>query len=268
MEKTNIQSFNFDRSLKSIYISAQTVIFAVLVGLVILNPLWSNLSPPFPILRVTPSITAPVDGPYYLQNADNGYKWDVAEPLSLWYHPFLSVMISFMPEWLPSNIWFWLLSLTFSIGSLILTYQIASIYVDEVSLSPRLLFVILFVPGGLGIATGNPEIPTLFFTLLLLLSSIKWHNWWITIIAAIFAILTKPNALYMVPILFTYAIVGYKDGNKKLYNHSITGAVIIIVSWFGWMGFVDWKTNMWGLIGRQELLSSQNSSQEAQQSIS
>ena len=242
MVTTRIHTNNFE--LSAILFATLTVALAVFIGFVALNPIWSELFPPFPILRVSPPITAPVDGPYYLQNAENGYKWDVKQPLSLWYHPLLPVLISAMPDWFPANIWFWLLSLAFAISSLVLTYCIITVYVGKVP--PSFLLLVPLIPGGLEIATGNPEIPTLFFASLLLLSVIKWHNWCVTASASILAILTKPNALYLVPMLIVYAIAGYKSGDKKLFTHSIAGIALVILGWFAWVLFVDWKTGEWG----------------------
>ena len=44
-----------------------------------------------------------------------------------------------------------------------------------------LLPLCLLAPGGLGMATGNAEFPTLFFVLGLTLSVLTWDNWWLTI---------------------------------------------------------------------------------------
>ena len=93
-----------------------TLSIALVVGLVFLNPLWSLLEPPFWMPKVIPAITAPVDGPFYLWNADFGYRWQTQNPLSLWFHPLLPFLLTTLPKWLPTNIWFWLISLAFAIG--------------------------------------------------------------------------------------------------------------------------------------------------------
>lgn len=227
-------------------LSLLTVIIAVIIGLAVLNPIWANLSPPFPILRVSPPITAPVDGPYYLKNVNPGYQWNSHQEASLWYHPLLPSILAILPSWLPLNIWFWLLSIFFSFVSLLLLFEIISIYTDNVSASPVLLLLTLLLPAGLEMATGNPEIPTLFFASLVLLSVIKWQNWRVTALAAVAAILTKPNALYMIPILVVYGYAGYRERNRKLLLNSAVGVFTILVTWVGWIAFVDWKSNSWG----------------------
>lgn len=242
--KTHVASLNLSR--QALIVSFLVVTVAVVIGLAVFNPIWSRLSPPFPILRASPPITAPVDGPYYLLNAENGYQWNTKEPLSLWYHPLLPFLISALPNWLPLNIWFWLLSLLFAVGSLVLMYQIATIYFGSPPATPVLLAFVLLIPGGLAIATGNPEIPTLFFSSLLLLSIIKWHDWRVTVLASAASVLTKPNALYMIPVLMVYAVAGYKEKNRQLLLNTVLGIVSITITWLAWIVFVDWQSNSWG----------------------
>src|SRR5438128_1060151 len=141
-----------------------TIAIAIAVGVVLLNPLWAIYSPPFPIPKVLPPITAPVDGPFYLLNAERGYDWNPNDRLSLWFHPLMSYLVMFMPRWLPSNIWFWLISIVFAVGSILLTMQFISLVAPR-RVPTKLLLLILLIPGGLEIATGNAEIPTLFFAL-------------------------------------------------------------------------------------------------------
>jgi hypothetical protein len=246
MTPTKIQVGSPDTVLPILAFSVWTVLIAVVTGVAVLNPVWSEMSPPFPILRVFPPITAPVDGPYYLQIAEEGYAWNEKQPLSLWYHPLLPALISIAPKWLSSNIWFWLLGLAFSLGSLLLTHQITVLYAGEIKIHPAFLLLTPLIPGGLGIATGNAEIPTLFFASLILLSVIKWHNWPITVVSSALAILTKPNALYMIPILSVYAIWGHKDNDRKTVIHSLIGIAIVILGWLAWIAIVDWNANEWG----------------------
>lgn len=226
--------------------SVLAVAIAVLVGLAFLNPLWSSLSSPFPIARVAPPIAAPVDGPYYLENASEGYRWELEEYLSIWFHPLLPLLVSLMPSWLPASASFWLLGLASAAGSLVLTHQILALYAGHSRFSPGLVLLIVLVPGGMAIATGNPEIPTLFFSSLLLLSVVKWHSWLLTLASAVLAALTKPNALYMIPILCVYAIAGFKDRDRRLLAHSVAGAALIALTFLAWMFYVDWKIGSWG----------------------
>lgn len=240
------QSINRKAATKVVGFATLTTSVAVLIGLLLLNPIWERLSPPFPILRVVPPITAPVDGPYYLQNAIKGYRWGSDQPLSIWYHPLLPALISVLPRSLPSHIWFWLLSVGFSIGCLILAYEIAVIFSEDAQIPPTFLLGVVIIPGGLGISTGNPEIPTLFFSSLVLLSVVKWHRWEVTVPASVFAILTKPNALYLIPMLCVYAIWGYRSNSKTTSLHAVAAFLLIAAGWLAWMVFVDWKSAAWG----------------------
>jgi len=95
-------------------------------------------------------------------------------------------------------------------------------------------------------ATGNAEIPCLFFTLILLLSVLHWQLPLLTICSAALAILTKPNALYMVPILICYAAWDYWTGRSAVFKHALAGVVAILSVWLAWMLIVDWQTGVPG----------------------
>lgn len=230
---------------------------AVAVGIVVLNPLWAAYSPPFSIPRVFPAITAPVDGPFYLQNADDGYQWETKDPRSLWFHPLLSVMVHSLPSFFPSNVRFWLLSLVFAFGSLGLSYKISEIYNPRIHVSVFLLPFLLIVPGALSIGTGNAEIPALSFASALLVSVLVWQEWRLTFAFGICSILTKPNALYMLPILMVYFISGYREKDAKLWRNAIAAILSILLGWIMWMGVVDYETGQWGTYLQSRLLFDQ-----------
>lgn len=238
-----------------------SIVLALIIGLVILNPLWSVLQPPFPIPRIFPAITAPVDGPFYLQNAEHGYQWATKNPLSLWFHPLLSCVVGLMPHWLPDNIWFWIISVAFAVGCIVLSYRLIGVWktpTDISTISVRLLPLILLVPGGLEIATGNAEIPALFFTLALLLSVLYWQKWWLTVLFATFAILTKPNALYMIPILAVYLYAGIRlERNPKLWGQALIGIFTLLIVWGMWISYVGLKTGDIGTYLKLRELTSQ-----------
>jgi hypothetical protein len=221
-----------------------TVLVALLVGLLILNPLWVRLSPPFPHPEVSPAIAAPVDGPFYLRLAKHGYDWLTRDPLSLWYHPLVPILLRMMPSALPLELRFLLLSGGLGLISLILTYKLLIFLTDLPVMPPQVLLLSLLAPGGLGIGTGNAEFPILFFALLLLLSVLVWQKWWLTFIAAVLAMLAKPNALYMVPILFVYLVVAIADLDRRLFGHALLGIIMLIATWLCWMLFVDWQTGV------------------------
>ena len=239
--------------------SALLVVFAAItIGFLLLNPIWTSLSPPFPILKASPPITAPVDGPYYIQNAQQGYQWETKDGLSLWYHPLMSGVVSFLPNWLAANYWFWLISVLCAIGSLVLVYKIAAIYSPNGNnISPFALLWVLLIPGGLSLGTGNPEIPTLFFSSLLLLSVVKWKIWPITVLAAVASILTKPNALYMVPMLTVYSLAGFREKDRALTAHSLVGILSIFLTWFLWIAVVDLQADSWGAYWNARILFSE-----------
>ncbi len=223
-----------------------TLGLAVGIGLVLLNPLWVQYTPPFPMPRVLPPITAPVDGVFYLRNATSGYQWTTHDPLSLWFHPLLAVLLSLLPRAVPVQYWFWLLSLSFAAGALVLTYQVSQVLSNNTGLSARMLPLCLLMPGGLGIATGNAEIPTLFFTLALLLAVLRGQQISLIVACGAAAILTKPNALYMVPLLGVYVVSGWLAGTQCLWRNSLIAIGAILGAWLAWIGIVDWQAGEWG----------------------
>lgn len=231
---------------KVVLYSFLTIAVAVVIGIIFLNPLWAKYSPPFEIPKVLPAITAPVDGPFYLWNAEYGYRWNSREPLRLWFHPLLSWLIMALPTWLPDKMWFWLITLVFGVGSLILTYQLVRILTQSNGLSVKLIPLTLLAVGGLELATGNAEIPTLFFTTSLLLSILKWRIWWITLLCAALAILTKPNALYMLPVMIVYFVSAALKRDRALWGQAFIGIITLILTWIFWIGVVDWQAGQIG----------------------
>ena len=231
--------------LASIFTNAlATILLAILVGVVFLNPLWKIYSPPFPMERVFPAITAPVDGPFYLQNATRGYQWETNAILSIWFHPLLSILIRLLSRFFSPNLSFWIISIGFGFGCILFLQKVNEIYGFEIS--PRLFPLVLVIPGGLSLATGNPEIPTLFFTSGLLISVVVWQKWSVTFLFALLAVLTKPNALYMVPFLAVYLIVGLVNKDKKIVTQSFSGILGVLAGWLLWIIVVDFQTGHYG----------------------
>ena len=232
----------------SIIFSGITIIFAIVFGAFVLNPIWKNtaipgLFPPY----LQPPITAPVDGLYYLQNADTGYKWETRDPLSLWFHPFLSFVLWLIPNYVSSNYQFWIVSICFSFCALPLAYHFAIIISGKNSLSPWLLPMCLFAPGGLVISTGNAETPTLFFATILVMSVLVWQKWWLTSLSAVGTILTKPNGLYLIPVLLIYFLISLKEGKARLRNQALVGIFFLLITWISWIWFIDWRTGGHGV---------------------
>jgi hypothetical protein len=223
-----------------------TVCIALILSLAFLAPFWNEHSPPFSIPRVQPILSAPVDGPFYIDNAQFGYEWDTRDHLSLWFHPFVSVMISIFPNQIPYNYRLWSLGLIFGVGSLFATSFLLSEITSKSTTPHKYLLLSLLAPGVLGVATGNAEFPTLFFTTLLLTSVISLGSSWVTIASGVLAILTKPNALYMVPMLSVYLATGAIHKDKRLISQSLLGIISVAGGWLAWISIVDFQT---GVIG-------------------
>lgn len=231
------------QSVQVLFATAITLFTAIVIGIFILNPIWLQLAVPglFPKF-ILPPITAPIDGIYYILNSELGYSWKSQDPLSLWFHPLLSSLLKFSPKFIPKNFAFWGLSLVFAAITLPLIHQLAIILSGNKNFPVLPLMFCLVAPGGLEISTGNAEIPVLFFSTTLLLSVLKWKKSWVTISCGVMAILTKPNALYMIPILLVYFLIGISEGKKELSRQAIIGTVSILVAWMLWIWVIDWKT--------------------------
>lgn len=236
-----------------------TVAIAAAIGWLVLNPIWARYSPPFEIPKVLPAITAPVDGPFYLWNAERGYQWEHRDPLSLWFHPLMSIIIAALPKWLPANMRFWVCSLAFGVASLILTYRLARVVLGQ-PLDSRLLPLVLVAPGALGLATGNAEIPTLCFNAALLLSVLQWRKWTLTVTFAVLGTLTKPNSLYMVAVLGVYLLVALWERDKQILTQTILGILALVLCWIAWITFVDWKVGETGTYWQLRLLTKEYAS--------
>lgn len=214
------------------------------LGVTLLNPYWRLfpevsywLDPIFPI-------STPVDGRFYLLNAECGFRWNPPDPLSLAFHPLLSWLLAILPNWISLAKWFWLISLVFSVGALLLCHRITEV-VTEDQVASGWLLTCLVAPGGLAIATGNAEMPTLFFSALLWLSVLHARRLWVTVAAGSLAILVKPNALYMVPVLAVYAS-SHSWEHRNIRRNALMGIATIVIIWFGWIAFVDWNAGQVG----------------------
>lgn len=225
--------------------SVFATISALAIILIVGEPIWQRLSPPFEIPRTNPRFLAPVDGPFYVHNAIAGFNWDKTDFLSLWFHPLLSVLVSAIPLPVSADVKFWFLSLCFSVGSLYLGYILLThmtFPADRHNLQPELLLLIPLFPGGLGIATGNPETATLFLCICVILSVLVWKNQFLGFTFGVLAILAKPNALYLVPMLLTYIIWGLHSRSSKVWKTGIAGIIGIIIGWIGWILIVGANT--------------------------
>ena len=248
---------------RTTWYAALTVGIGILVAILFLNPLWQSMDLHVPGESTFPvDFTQPVDSIFYIRNAENGFTWTTENTISTAFHPLLVWLIRTLPSPISYNIRFWVISVLAAFFSLIAVYY----YVKEISdtdVKPLALVWVLVLPGGLGIATGNAEFPCLLFTTLLSLSVLKqWRIFW-PVFFGILAILTKPNAAYMIPFLGVYAVfqrniridIKKPDSEsivvtfvhqvskqyQKIVRNSWLGIVAIVLAWAVWIIIVDFR---------------------------
>lgn len=212
---------------------------AVLFTIGILDPLWTSLNltvPGEPHFKA--NFTNLVDSIFYVRNVEEGYQWMVHPPTSIWFHPLLVWLLEIMPLKADGSQRFWILSLGFAYGALLVCYRYTN-RIIETPLRAEMLYFVPLLPGGIGIATGNAEFPCLFFTGLLSLSIIERWSYYQTVLWGALAILTKPNALYMLPFLAVY--VGYATlrQDKVRLTASLLGLGSLCGTWVLWIWYVD-----------------------------
>lgn len=221
-----------------------TVLWSALFILLVVNPLWEKLDLHVPGESLTKvDFTQIVDSVFYVRNADLGYRWNL--PTSIWFHPLVVWGINILPAFIATRYRLWLLSLFAGLLSITLVNE----YVKETSferISPWILLVIPIIPGGLGIATGNAEFPCLVFTSLLVLSVLRKEKWYLPLIWGALAILTKPNAVYMILGLCVYIFGRQNDDDSKVVRNSVLGIAGILIAWALWFTYVDIQANRFG----------------------
>lgn len=219
--------------------SCITVLVCIFISLFILKPLWLNLGlhvPNEPNQKV--DFTQPVDSIFYIRNAEWGYRWSPDIPTSIWFHPLVAWLICLFPKEITGNYRFWAISLISAFLSLILVYKYTR-YISPIALKPILLLIVPLLPGGLGMATSNAELPCLVFTTLLSLSILQNASPYYSILWGSLAILTKPNALYMIPAIFIYLLFAVYSKNFNMTKNSLFGLSSILLTWFIWICIVD-----------------------------
>lgn len=231
---------------RPIFYSVLAILGCASIAFAVLKPIWTALDlhvPGEPTIKV--DFTQPVDSIFYIRNADWGYRWSVSVPTSIWFHPILSWGINALRSYASSNYRLWLISLLSAFGALIVVYE----YIREISpifLSPAALLLVPLLPGGLGIATGNAEVPCLLFTSLLSLSVMQRWKTYHPLLWGALAILTKPNALYMIPILGTYVISAVFAKDRKQAQNGVLGIASLSVVWLLWILYVDMQIGQVG----------------------
>ena len=231
---------------RQVLLWASVTMALCLALLTLIHPVWTNLDLHVPgedSSKVTYS--TPVDSIFYVRNAARGYIWSTEKPTSLWFHPVLSLIINALPVSRSYENRFWFAGFVFAFGTLIYSFE----YVKEVSyaeVAPKLILLVPLLPGGIGIVTGNAEFPCLFFTTLLMLSVLRGGSLLQVSLWAALAILTKPNALYMIPILGVYLVAAVTTHNTRLLRRSATGILVLVIAWLMWILFVDYKVGQLG----------------------
>lgn len=230
--------------LSVVSIALVTTILAMALALLVLGPLWDSMGLHVPGERShRVDFTHPVDGIFYIRNAELGYRW--TEPTSIWFHPLLALSLAVLPQHIPAHMGLWLISLGSTCATLIALYAYARAVLVTAFPAPALVLTLL-VPGGLVATTGNAEIPCLLFTTLLLLSVVQSWPPFLTALLGGLAILTKPNALYMVPSLAIYAVYGFTTQQRRVAINALTGLGAICVNWALWIWLVDMQAGQSG----------------------
>lgn len=219
---------------------------ALLVAVSVLQPVWQRLSPPFVMPLSSPRVAAPVDGPFYIRNGTEGYRWTTDAPESLWFHPLLSLVIRIVPQQLPSDLAFWLISVAFSFGAVILLLRLGKHLLPSVRWDSRTGVAFLLCPGMLFLGVGNPEVPTLFFSTLLMVLLIENRSAWSIAGIASLAVLTKPTALALAPGLLVYALYAWRNRDRQLLRAALVACSAMVGAWLGWAAFVGWQSHDFG----------------------
>lgn len=216
------------------------------IGFWLLRPVWTWLQLHVPGEPGHPAnITDPVDSVFYIRNAELGYRWGAANPTSIWFHPIPVVLIWSLKWAVPADLGFLVISLTFAAACVPLLSRLARDIIDH-EFSQKWLLLIPILPGGINFATSNPEIICLFFTTLLLLTILRRQHWTLALLFGALAMLTKPNALYMIPILGVYAVYDAVYEHERRWQLCIAGLIGILLSWVLWISIVDWQAGHTG----------------------
>ena len=230
----------------NIYYSIVTVLATIFITVIVFNPLWGLLDIHVPGEReIKVDFTNPVDAIFYIRNAQQGYVWNTSSPTSLWFHPLLAWLIKFTPHTIPANFRLWIISVIAGCFSLAIIPK----YIEEISafsFDKRLIIFAPILPGGLAIATGNAEFLCLLFTTLLTISLFVRSSPLYSFVFGGLAILSKPNALYMVPLLLVYFIWGITQARNDLSLRCIAGGAGILIIWALWIFVVDLNAHKFG----------------------
>jgi len=223
-----------------------TTLLLFLIGILILDPIWKIYGihvPGEPSIKV--DFTYPVDSIFYIRNAENGYRWSAKVPTSIWFHPVISWLIQIMPKAVSANWRYYLVSLFSTPLALYCVYRYAQNTL-EVNVSPVFIPFTILISGGLNMAVGNAESPSLLFNALILLSVLERFPISISLLLGAIAILIKPNALYVIAPLTIYGIYDLIGKDYRNALRSLLIILAILITWGGWILYVDYMSGQTG----------------------
>lgn len=223
-----------------------TTLLLFLIGFFLLNPLWKAYGIHVPGEPNTKAdFTFPVDGVFYIRNAELGYRWSAKVPTSIWFHPLVSWLIEILPDEIPANWRFYLINLASVPLSLFFVYKYAENVLD-IPIKPVLIPFIVLIPGGLNMAIGNAETTALLFNTLVFIAIFENRSLAIIFLLGALAILTKPNALYLVAPLAVYSFYDFLAKDKISIARYLSSIAGILVGWLGWILLVDTMSGQFG----------------------
>jgi hypothetical protein len=227
--------------------SGITVFMCVMFSIIAIDGIWNNFNPPFQIERDRPHYLAPIDGVYYVKNSYS-YVFDSSKTYefltSVWYHPLMSWLvalfskaINFFGIILPNKYIYFSISLVFSFLSVFISFLIIQ-NLFNTSVPPSYILLTPIIPGGFNIAVGNTETLTLFLCLMVIYFLRISKNNLLAIFFSSLAILSKPNAIYLIGFLIAYTSfdIKFNFNRAKIYFLCI---VSLLLTWLVWMLFVD-----------------------------
>jgi len=222
------------------------VLVAVVLVVVVAHPLWQDLNlhlPGEPSTKV--DFTTPVDTLFYVRNANEGYSWGEFKPTSLWFHPLVTWLIRLLPSEVPAKWGVYAVSLVSAVVALCLVESYAR-RVFDLSPNPRYLVLAVLVPGGLNMGVGNAEMTSLAFNALLMIAVLGEGPPVLAFVSGILAILSKPNAIYLVLPLVAYGAYGLAKHDGELNRRCLLGLLGIFVGWASWILYVDLQMGEFG----------------------
>lgn len=113
-------------------------------------------------------------------------------------------------------------------------------------LEPKAACLVLLCPGALSLGVGNPEIPTLFFTSLLLVMVVGRSHTGLIVVVGICAVLTKPTALAMVPAFGVYALFWRRAEDRPRCMLALIAALSLVATMLVWSIYVGIRSGNLG----------------------